>query len=130
MPSFIKINFEVSGTVEGSGCPAVFLSRDARHPLRLVLRLRGLRTAGAAEQGKEHRVGAVAVRPQLHMRAVTEIGYAFDVRPGVDLRNVVTCGQHVVNDHPGFAEVWRAGHVRDQPSGARGTYRGMQEPAL
>src|SRR5262245_29514825 len=62
------------------------------------------------EGGGEHRVGAVPVRPELHIRSGTEAVYRVEQRPGVQ-RGDRVAAQCVGDDADGLGEMWRTGRV-------------------
>src|SRR5690606_32744106 len=96
-------------------------------------RLIGLLLWVALQQGEEHGVGAVTVRPQLHASgsvagevdgALDQIG---DDGRGIQLRDVVASAQHLGDDSAGLGEVGRAGRVRDDSARCEGVQRTGEE---
>ena len=105
-------------------------ARTTCEPTEPADRATGAVGSATAQQGEEHRVGAVPVRPQLRRPArrracrPTTRGRrdrAGQHRPGVQLLDVVAPAQHVGHHQPGLGRVRRAGHVGDQrrPGGPR-----------
>ena len=93
----------------------------------------GQATAGvrsAAQERQEHRVGAVPVRPQLHGRAVAEVGHAGQQRPGVELLEAGVPAQRVGDRDDRLGQVRRAGDVGQHPAGAQRRDRGVEQLAL
>ena len=79
---------------------------DARlpRPVTLVRRVKGVRSGGAAEGGEVHGVGAVAVRPQLDVGAVAEVGHS----PGAaraSIRSAPPVRSTAVDDDAGLGQV-------------------------
>src|SRR4029453_15507029 len=67
-----------------------------------------------AEEGEEHRVGAVPMRPGLDMRAATQVGHTGEERPCVDVLGVTALAEDVVDDDGGLGWVRRACHIGDE----------------
>ena len=93
--------------------------------------LRG--SAGAAQQGEEHRVGAVPVRPQLHARARRR-GRARPAGSGraSSCSTLRAClpQRRPAHDARGLGQVRRAGHVGDHAAGPHGAQRRGEQLAL
>src|SRR5882757_7762857 len=80
-------------------------------------RRRGLRCSEASQQLAEHGVGALAVRPELDVRTVAELGNAGEQVPGVDGLGQALADD-VGGDADGLPQVRRADDVGDKPAGA------------
>ena len=87
------------------------------------------------QQREEHRVGAVHVRPELHVRPLAQtverpadgVG---EQRAGVDDLDVVPALEHVAHDEAGLGDVGAAGGVGDDATGRDGIQRGGEQRAL
>ena len=91
--------------------------------------LRDMARSPYFEGGREHRVGAVPVRPQLHVRPVTEVVDRIEQRPGVQRRHRMAAQR--VGDHPdGLGQVRRAGRVQHHTAGPGQPDRRGQQLAL
>src|SRR6478736_1224037 len=91
--------------------------------------------SAAAQEREEHRIGAVEVGPQLHVRSVAESGQLVtrrvpEERTGIDELDVVALLQHVGDDEAGLVEVGAARGVGDEPAGRGGLDRGREQLAL
>src|SRR5690625_5291138 len=112
--------------------------RSAKSALRMLGVMRTATTSRlpvAPEEGEEHRVGAVDVRPQLDGGPVTEAGDVAPDRlpdglPRVEPGDVVAAAEDVVDDGGGLGQVRGAGDVGDHSPGPDGLQRRAQEVAL
>ena len=63
-----------------------------------------------------HGIGAVQVRPQLHVRPGTEVGNVRQKLSGVENLDIVDVKQHLLDNIDGLGDVGRACDVRQDTS--------------
>src|SRR5512144_2353177 len=101
----------------------VTLTRGAHDLLAGVSRV-------AAQQRDEHRVGAVAVRPQLHVGPATQLRNAGQDGARVEPRDVRHLAQDVGDDDAGLGDVRGTGDVGDDATRPDGPQAAAQQTPL
>src|SRR5664279_845051 len=116
----------ITSTCNQSASAATARSASANRPKsadRMLGDIRTLTSVHLTQQSDVHGVGAVTVRPQLHVEVVSQHRYAGKQRLGILLPDVGTGAQHGPHPVHRLRQVWRAGGIEHRRAGQPRVHR-------